>query len=184
MSIEYLRGLVVLPSPTNSKSLFSLGWGGLTKNILIPLYTYSRHTPGKKTNDPYLIFHVSAVVQRLERVDLLLHKHHMVKPIKKHHLHGGIFVLLFIFVSTTLKLHHMHQKSSMMNQEGQTFMLPLTQTKTPLGPSVTSNNRGVDQQSMMNIVLGKMKRLDLLHGTFFFEQHPASSFLNNNMNVD
>ena len=53
--IVFYWGLVVLPSvlsPTNSKSLFSLGWGGLTKNILIPLYKYSR----KKTNDPYLLY--------------------------------------------------------------------------------------------------------------------------------
>jgi hypothetical protein len=104
------------------------------------------------------------------------------KPIKKQHLHGSVFVLLLLFVTLLL-----YQIFLMTNQEEQSFMLSVssssTRTKTPLGPVASISSSGVDQQSMMNTVLDKMKRLDLLHGTFFFEQHPLS-FLNNNMNLD
>ena len=73
--------LVVLPSPTNSKSLFSLGWGAHKKHTNSFVYirkTYSR----KKTNDPYLIFHVQTktpVTSVLDDVYNMNTLHNMVK---------------------------------------------------------------------------------------------------------
>jgi hypothetical protein len=94
-----------------------------------------------------------------------------------------------VFLRSTPLIRHPFTVSDFFDEESRRTVfhvvcqLILKRTKTPLGPVASISSSGVDQQSMMNTVLDKMKRLDLLHGTFFFEQHPLS-FLNNNMNLD